>query len=105
MTNIYIYTCIPDIHKVAMEVGVERPLDPQSGKVKDWKIDTCCFPSYLGFTIYGLEQDWLSQCQYKMTGWGIIFICGMVYGCPGTLNPVWVWTSYSRSDNHCRTYL
>jgi len=25
-----------------------------------------------------LEQNWLAQCQFKMTGWSIILICGMV---------------------------
>jgi len=29
------------------------------------------------FTIEGLEQDWLAQCQYNVTGWGITFICDM----------------------------
>jgi len=34
-----------------------------------------------------------------------MFICGMVLRCAGTLkfNPASVRTSYSRSDNHCRT--
>jgi len=31
-------------------------------------------------------QDWLTQCQYKVTGWGIMFICGMVFWCAGTLS-------------------
>jgi len=30
------------------------------------------------FTIKGLEQGWLVQCQFKVTGWDIMFICGMV---------------------------
>jgi len=36
------------------------------------------------FTIKGLEQGWLVQCQFKVTGWGIMFICGMVLFCAGT---------------------
>jgi len=40
------------------------------------------------FTIKGLEQGWLAQCQFKVTGWGIMFICGMVRRCAGTLKPV-----------------
>jgi len=28
----------------------------------------------------------LAQCQFKVTGWGIMFICGMVL-CAGTLKP------------------
>jgi len=40
---------------------------------------------WLAFTIKGVEHGWLAQCQFKVTGWGIMLI------------------SYSRSDNHCRT--
>jgi len=29
----------------------------------------------------------LSQCQFNVTGWGIMFICGMVLRCAGTLKP------------------
>jgi len=32
-----------------------------------------------------------------------MFICGMVLPCADSLNLAWFWTSYSRSDNHCRT--
>jgi len=28
-----------------------------------------------------LEQGWMVQCQCKVTGWGIVFICGMVLRC------------------------
>jgi len=28
----------------------------------------------------------LAQCQFKVTGWGIIFICGLVLRCAGTLS-------------------
>jgi len=34
-----------------------------------------------------LEQGWLAQCQFKVTGWGIMLICGMVLWCVGTLKP------------------
>jgi len=37
--------------------------------------------------IKGLEQGWLAQCQFKVIGWGIMFICGMVIWCAGTLKP------------------
>jgi len=37
--------------------------------------------------IKGLEQGWLAQCQFKVTGWGIMFICGMVFWCSGTVKP------------------
>jgi len=30
----------------------------------------------------------LSQHQFKVTGWGIMFICGMVLRCAGTLKPL-----------------
>jgi len=33
---------------------------------------------WLVITIKGLEQGWLAKCQFNVTGWGIIFICGMV---------------------------
>jgi len=33
---------------------------------------------WLAFTIKGLEQGWLEHCQFKVTGWGIMFICDMV---------------------------
>jgi len=36
------------------------------------------------FTIKGLEQDWLAQCHFKVTGWGIMFICSIVLKCAGT---------------------
>jgi len=26
----------------------------------------------------------LAQCQFKVTGWVIMFICGMVLRCPGS---------------------
>jgi len=29
----------------------------------------------------------LAQCQFKVTGWGIMFICGMVLRFSGTLKP------------------
>jgi len=35
---------------------------------------------WLAFTIQGLDQSWLAQCQFKVTGLGI-----MVLHCAGTL--------------------
>jgi len=32
-----------------------------------------------------MEHDSLGQCQFKVTGWGIMFICGMVLQCAGKL--------------------
>jgi len=29
-------------------------------------------------------HGWLAKCQFKMTGWGIMFICGMVLRCAST---------------------
>jgi len=29
----------------------------------------------------------LPQCQFNVTGWGIMFICSMVLWCAGTLKP------------------
>jgi len=30
-----------------------------------------------------LEQGWLAQCEFKVTGWGIMFLCSMVLWCAG----------------------
>jgi len=35
----------------------------------------------------GLQQGWFAQCQYNVTEWGIMFICGMILRCAGTLKP------------------
>jgi len=43
--------------------------------------------SRLPFTIKGLEQGWLAKCQFKVTGWGFMFTCGMVLRCALTLKP------------------
>jgi len=29
----------------------------------------------------------LAQCQFKVIGWDIMFICGMVFRCAGTIKP------------------
>jgi len=29
----------------------------------------------------------LAQCQFNVTGWGIMFICGMVLRCASTVKP------------------
>jgi len=34
-----------------------------------------------------VELDWFVQCQLKVTGWGIMLICGMVLQYDGTLKP------------------
>jgi len=49
---------------------------PQLGQIKDGKIETCSFP----VGIHHLKQD---QCQYKVTGWGTMFIYSMVFQCAG----------------------
>jgi len=41
----------------------------------------------LEFIHDSLYQGWLARCQFKVTVWGIMFICGMVLRCGGTLNP------------------
>jgi len=38
--------------------------------------------------LLGLEQSWLAQCQFKVTGWGIMFICGTVLRCTDAFKPV-----------------
>jgi len=32
------------------------------------------YKPWLPFTIKDLEQGWLAQCQFNVTGWGIMFI-------------------------------
>jgi len=32
-------------------------------------------------------HEWLIQCQYNVTGWGIMSICGAVLLLAGKLNP------------------
>jgi len=39
---------------------------------------------WLAFTIKDLEQDWLAQYQFNVTGWGII----VVLWCAGTLKEI-----------------
>jgi len=39
------------------------------------------------FTIKDLEHGWLAQCQFNVTGWGIMFSCGMVFRCAGIIDP------------------
>jgi len=32
----------------------------------------------VAFTIKGLDQGWMAQHQFAVTGWGIMFICSMI---------------------------
>jgi len=41
----------------------------------------------LASTINCIVQGWLVPCQFKVTGWDIMFICGMVLRGAGTLKP------------------
>jgi len=54
--------------------GFDSPVG-SSQRLKNWHL----LLPWLVFTINGLEQGWLAQCQFKVTGWGIMFICGMVF--------------------------
>jgi len=68
-----------------------------SGRVEGWGFESLVGSSqrlknwhlllpWLVFTIYGLEQGWLAQCQFKVTAWlGIMFVCSMVLWCAATL--------------------
>jgi len=40
---------------------------------------------WLAFTFIGLEQGWLVQCKFKVTGWRVMFIFGMVLRCAITI--------------------
>jgi len=43
-------------------------------------------PLRFTFIIYRIEQDWLIRCHYNATGWGIVFIRGMVLRSASTLS-------------------
>jgi len=62
--------------------GFEFPVG-SSQRLKNWHQ----LLPWLAFNIKGLKQGWLAQCQFKETGWGIMFICGMVLRCAGKLKP------------------
>jgi len=62
--------------------GFESPVG-SSQRLKNWHL----LLPWLAFTIKGLEQGWLAQSQFKVTGWGIMFICSMILRCAGTLKP------------------
>jgi len=62
------------------KVEFESPFR-SSQRLKNWHL----LLPWLVFTIKGLEQCWLAQCQFKVTGWGIVFICRMVLQCADTL--------------------
>jgi len=77
--NIFIFVSVPIIDET-LALWVERSLrvwkvggsNPLSGQVKHLKMTPAAS------IIKGLEQVWLAQCQFKVTRWGIMFICGMV---------------------------
>jgi len=51
-----------------------------------------------GENVSKIKTLWLAQCQFKVTGWGIMFICGMVLRCAGTLsNIVTMYSNYTCS--------
>jgi len=54
-----------------------------SQSLKNWHL----LLPWLAFNFKGLEQALLAQCQFKLTGWNIMFICGIVLWCAGTLQP------------------
>jgi len=35
---------------------------------------------WLAVTIKGLEQGWLAQCPFKVTGWGIMLSAAWYFG-------------------------
>jgi len=43
----------------------------------------------MGYHVY-LWHGTLVYCQFKVTGWAIMFICGMVLRSTGTLKPSWL---------------
>jgi len=58
-------------------------------RLKKWHMMLPC----LVFTTEELEQGWLALCEYNVTGWGIMLICGTVLRWTAILKPACVWTS------------
>jgi len=44
---------------------------------------------WLTLNYKGLELGWLAQCQFKRSGGNVLFICGMVLQCAGTLKHIY----------------
>jgi len=61
-------------------VVVVLTTDGSSQRLKSW------YPllPWLAFTISGLEQSWLAQHQFEVTGCGIMIIGAIVLRCAGT---------------------
>jgi len=56
--------------------------------VKLYKINLLWFIKVGGFlvSVHHLGgTGWLTQCQFKVTGWRIMFIWGMLFRCAGNL--------------------
>jgi len=78
-----------------------RRFDALSGQVRSKKDQNWQLLPILVNVQCVTDRD--AQCQFKVTGWGIVFICGMVFQCFGTtLNPGLSLDQYSRHDTHCR---
>jgi len=88
-----INTCADSVAYESGRSGFESPVR-SSQRLKNWHL----LLPWLAFTIKGLEQDWLVHCQFKVTGWGIMLICGMVLRCAGLsldqLQQIWQPLSY-----------
>jgi len=54
-----------------------------SQRLKNWHL----LLPWLVFTIFKRPRAGLAQCQFKVTGWDIMFICGMVLQRADTLKP------------------
>jgi len=49
-----------------------------------------------------LDQDWLSRCEYNVTGWAIMFICGhIILVCWHLQSRPGIRTSTCRSFTYC----
>jgi len=71
--------------------------------IKDRKLDIRYFP--VGVHHLRSRATMQPRCKLKMTGRTIVFICGMVLRCAGMLKLGESLDQYSRSDNHCRTWI
>jgi len=67
-------------------------IKPRPGQVRDWKIGIISRAGLVGSV--SVKSDWVGYHVYLHYG---TLVCWYIK------TPAWVWISYSRSDNHCRT--
>jgi len=48
--------------------AVDHGFEPQSGQIKDYEIDICCFSTKYA-ALNRKSKDWLAQNQDNVSGW------------------------------------